>query len=50
MARGFLFIASASEDTYLAATASPDCDMGLVWYEMALFVERFGNTFARTGL
>jgi predicted regulator of Ras-like GTPase activity (Roadblock/LC7/MglB family) len=50
MARGFLFITSASADTYLAATASPDCDMGLVWYEMALFVERFGNRFARTGL
>lgn len=46
MTHRFLFIVSASENTHLAVTASSDCDMGQVVYEMTLFVERVGDIAA----
>lgn len=43
MERGFLFTMSISDGSILAVLASPDCDMGLIGYEMTLLVERAGR-------
>ncbi|WP_030267517.1 roadblock/LC7 domain-containing protein, partial [Streptacidiphilus jeojiense] len=40
MERGFLFIMAVSDGSSLAVLASPDSDIGLVGYEMALLVDR----------
>ncbi|MEU4890727.1 roadblock/LC7 domain-containing protein, partial [Streptomyces xinghaiensis] len=43
MERGFLFIMSVSDGSSLAVLAHPECDIGLVGYEMALLVDRAGT-------
>ncbi|MQT01541.1 roadblock/LC7 domain-containing protein, partial [Streptomyces jumonjinensis] len=43
MERGFLFLMSISDGSSLAVLAHPDCDIGLVGYEMALLVDRAGG-------
>jgi predicted regulator of Ras-like GTPase activity (Roadblock/LC7/MglB family) len=42
MERGFLFLMSVSDGSSLAVLAHPECDIGLVGYEMALLVDRAG--------
>ena len=42
MERGFLFLMAVSDGSALAVLASPDSDIGLVGYEMALLVDRAG--------
>ena len=43
MYRGLLIVMAISDGSSLAVLASPDCDMGLVAYEMALLVARAGR-------
>ncbi len=43
MERGFLFLMAVSDGSSLAVLASPDSDIGLVGYEMALLVDRAGD-------
>lgn len=43
MERGLLFVMAISDGSVLGVLAAPDCDMGLVAYEMALLVERVGR-------
>jgi uncharacterized protein len=43
MERGFLFIMAIGDGSCLAVLAAPMCDVGLVGYEMALLVSRFGE-------
>jgi uncharacterized protein len=43
MARGFLFVMGISDGSVIAVLAAPDCDMGLVGYQMTLMVERAGD-------
>ncbi|MCW2944933.1 MAG: Roadblock/LC7 family protein [Actinoallomurus sp.] len=43
MERGLLFVMAISDGSVLGILAAPDCDMGLVAYEMALLVERVGR-------
>jgi hypothetical protein len=43
MEGGLLLSMSISNGASLAVLASPDCDMGLVAYEMTLLVERVGR-------
>ncbi len=43
MHRGLLIVMAISDGSSLAVLASPDCDIGLVAYEMALLVERVGR-------
>ncbi len=43
MDRGFLFLMSVSDGSSLAVLAHPECDIGLVGYEMALLVDRAGS-------
>lgn len=43
MEKGLLLIMSISDGSCLTVLASPDCDMGLIGYEMALLVERAGR-------
>ncbi len=43
MHRGLLIVMSISGGSSLAVLAAPDCDMGLVAYEMALLAERAGR-------
>lgn len=43
MRRGLLIMMTISDGSSLAVLAAPDCDMGLVAYEMALLVERVGR-------
>ena len=38
--QALLFVMSVSEASVLAVTARRPCDRGLIWYEMALLVER----------
>lgn len=40
---GFLFVTSVSDGSSLAVFAEPDCDIGLVGYEMSLLVTRIGT-------
>ena len=43
MVRGFLFVMAISDGSALSVLASPDSDIGLVGYEMALLVDRVGE-------
>lgn len=43
MQRGLMLIMSISDGSCLAVLAAPDCDMGLVAYQMTLLVERAGQ-------
>jgi predicted regulator of Ras-like GTPase activity (Roadblock/LC7/MglB family) len=43
MERGLLFVMAIRNGSVLAVLAAPDCDMGLVAYEMTLLVERVGR-------
>lgn len=42
MENGFLLVTSISDGSCFAVRASSECDIGLVGYEMALFVRRAG--------
>jgi predicted regulator of Ras-like GTPase activity (Roadblock/LC7/MglB family) len=39
---GFLFVTTVSDGSALAVTCGPDCDIGLIGYEMSLLVARIG--------
>ncbi|MFI7638119.1 roadblock/LC7 domain-containing protein [Nonomuraea sp. NPDC049400] len=43
MERGLLLVVSISDGSCLAVLAAPDCDMGLVAYQMTILVERAGQ-------
>ncbi len=43
MQRGLLLVMAISNGSSLAVLTSPECDMGLVAYEMTLLVERVGR-------
>lgn len=43
MERGFLLLMSISDGSCLAILASPNCDIGLIGYEMTLLVDRAGQ-------
>lgn len=43
MEGGYLFITSISESSALAVVCDPDCDIGLIGYEMSLLVGRIGR-------
>ncbi|WP_433511484.1 roadblock/LC7 domain-containing protein [Nonomuraea sp. CA-143628] len=43
MDRGLLLAMSISDGSSLAVLAAPDCDMGLVAYQMTILVERAGQ-------
>jgi uncharacterized protein len=43
MERAFLLVTGISDGSVLAAIAEGECDIGLVGYEMAVFVERAGS-------
>jgi predicted regulator of Ras-like GTPase activity (Roadblock/LC7/MglB family) len=43
MERGLLLVMAISDGSCLAVLAAPDCDMGLVAFEMSLLVERVGS-------
>lgn len=45
MQHGMLILMSLSSGTVLAVLAEPECDMGLVTYEMRLLSERSGHLF-----
>lgn len=42
LGRGYLFVTTISQGSALGVLAEKDCEIGLVAYEMALFVERAG--------
>jgi predicted regulator of Ras-like GTPase activity (Roadblock/LC7/MglB family) len=44
MERGLLLVMAISDGSCLCVLAAPDCDMGLVAYQMTLLVERAGQT------
>lgn len=39
---GYLFVTAVSDGSALAVTCGPDCDIGLIGYEMSLLVSRVG--------
>jgi predicted regulator of Ras-like GTPase activity (Roadblock/LC7/MglB family) len=43
MQRGLLLVMAISDGSVLAVLASPECDMGLVAYQMTLLVDRAGQ-------
>jgi uncharacterized protein len=43
MERGLLFVMAIGNGSVFAVLAAPDCDLGLVAYEMSLLVERVGR-------
>ena len=43
MKRGFLFVMQISDGSVFAVMAAPECDMGLIGYQMTLVVERTGD-------
>ena len=43
MQRGLLIVMAISDGSSIAVLAAPDCDMGLVAYEMVLLVEQVGS-------
>ncbi|GAB2921120.1 roadblock/LC7 domain-containing protein [Nonomuraea fastidiosa] len=43
MQRGLLLVMAISDGSCLAVLAAPDCDMGLVAYQMTILVERAGQ-------
>lgn len=53
MDRGYLFVTPISGASALAVYTSPDCDMGMVGYEMTLLADRVGHVLTpelRSGL
>jgi uncharacterized protein len=48
MKRGFLFVMQISDGSVFAVMAAPECDMGLVGYQMTLVVERTGDVLTPT--
>jgi predicted regulator of Ras-like GTPase activity (Roadblock/LC7/MglB family) len=48
MGGGFLFVTSISESSALAVMCEPDCDIGLIGYEMSLLVSRIGQVLTPT--
>jgi predicted regulator of Ras-like GTPase activity (Roadblock/LC7/MglB family) len=42
MENAFLFVTGVSDGSCLSVVAGPDCDVGLVAYEMAVLVESAG--------
>jgi predicted regulator of Ras-like GTPase activity (Roadblock/LC7/MglB family) len=40
---GYLFVTNISEGSALAVMSTPDCDIGLVGYEMSVLVTRLGQ-------
>ncbi|MCH7787845.1 MAG: roadblock/LC7 domain-containing protein [Acidobacteria bacterium] len=46
---GFLFVTGVSNGSCLSVVADPDCDVGLVAYEMALLVESVGDVIRIEG-
>jgi uncharacterized protein len=40
---GFLFVTAISDGSSFAVFAAPDCDIGLMGYEMSLLVDRMGK-------
>ncbi len=40
---GFMFVTNISDGSSLAVFAEPDCDIGLIGYEMSLLVTRIGQ-------
>jgi len=45
---GFLFVTTISEGSALAVMAGPECDIGLVGYEMSMLVARIGQVLTPT--
>jgi len=43
MAGGYLFVTTVSDGSALAVQCEPDCDIGLIGYEMSLLVARIGQ-------
>lgn len=43
MERGYLFLTSISDGSCLAVLAAPNCDIGLVGYEMTVLVQQVGE-------
>lgn len=43
MERGYLFLMSVSDGSCLAVLATPNCDIGIVAYEMTLLVDRISE-------
>jgi hypothetical protein len=43
MDRGYLFVTTVSEGSALAVMCGPDCDIGLIGYEMSMLVSRVGQ-------
>jgi len=43
MAGGYLFVTTVSDGSALAVMCDPDCDIGLIGYEMSLLVSRIGQ-------
>ncbi len=43
MDAGFLFVTAISDGSSFAVFAAPDCDIGLMGYEMSLLVDRMGT-------
>lgn len=43
MEHAFLFVTGISDGSCLSVVAGPDCDVGLVGYEMAVLVEKVGQ-------
>lgn len=43
MRRGYLFVSQIGGGSCLGVAAEPDCDVGVIGYEMTLLVQRFGN-------
>jgi hypothetical protein len=48
MEAGYLFVTSISDGSCFAVFAAPDCDIGLVGYEMGLLVDRMGKALTPT--
>jgi predicted regulator of Ras-like GTPase activity (Roadblock/LC7/MglB family) len=48
MEAGYLFVTTISDGSCLAVFAAPDCDIGLVGYEMGLLVDRMGKVLTPT--
>jgi hypothetical protein len=46
MDNGYLFLIAISDGSFLSVLAAPDCDMGLVAYEMERLVKRVGEEVA----
>jgi predicted regulator of Ras-like GTPase activity (Roadblock/LC7/MglB family) len=46
MAGGYLFVTTVSDGSALAVMCDPDCDIGLIGYEMSLLVARIGQVLS----